>query len=139
MEELFIKATRVKLTFSTARGNISILDIWDIPLNSNNGFDLENIAQDLYRKTKEEENTISFTRQKKRKTKEESLNSLRFDIVKYIIDIKLEEKEKEQRRIERNKERERLLALIAEKQEDKLKSKSLKKLEEELAKLDEEE
>ena len=43
MEDLFAKATRDKVKFVTVKGEISIEDLWDLPLTSEKGFDLDSI------------------------------------------------------------------------------------------------
>ena len=47
MEDLFAKATRDKVKFVTVKGEISIEDLWDLPLTSEKGFDLDSIARKI--------------------------------------------------------------------------------------------
>ena len=48
----FEKASRLKLRFNTAKGDITVEDLWDLKLESRNGFDLESVAQSLNRAVK---------------------------------------------------------------------------------------
>lgn len=86
---IFEKASRMKLRFSVgSRLNLTVENLWDLPLTSVKGEDLDHIAIELQEKLSTNEK--SFVVQQS-KNKETQLNQLKFDIVKYIIDIRLEE------------------------------------------------
>ena len=49
---LFEYATRTVLRFASTRGLISVEQLWDVPLRSNDGFDLDAIARSLSQELK---------------------------------------------------------------------------------------
>ena len=89
--ENFERATRLKLRFQTNAGLLAVEDIWDLPLTSQRGASLDELAKGLRRKLKETEEE-SFV------VKTNAVNNelqLAFDIVNHVIDIKLAEKEED--------------------------------------------
>lgn len=122
---MFEKATRIRLRFETPAGLIDIEDLWQLPLTSNRGkLNLDDIAKDLNKKLKNDDE-VSFVYKDK---KPESLDQLRFDIVKHIIDVKIAEREAEADAVARKEKKQKILALIAEKQDENLRGKSLEEL-----------
>lgn len=109
------KATRIKLRFETVRGEVGIEDIWDMPLTSKNGFSLDDLAKDLYRKVKGNEEGSFVTK----KSSKNELLELRFEIVKYIISVKIKEKEEKENATKLKAEKERLIALYKKKKDGK--------------------
>lgn len=86
---MFEQATRLKLRFAVGtRVNLTVENLWDLPLTNVKGEDLDHIAIELQEKLSTNEK--SFVVQQS-KNKETQLNQLKFDIVKYIIDVRLEE------------------------------------------------
>lgn len=86
---IFEQATRLKLRFAVGtRVNLTVENLWDLPLTNVKGEDLDHIAIELQEKLSTNEK--SFVVQQS-KNKETQLNQLKFDIVKYIIDVRLEE------------------------------------------------
>lgn len=122
---MFEKATRIRLRFETPAGLIDIEDLWQLPLTSNRGkVNLDDIAKDLHKKRKNDDE-VSFVYKDK---KPESLDQLRFDIVKHIIDVKIAEREAEADAMARKEKKQKILALIAEKQDENLRGMSLEQL-----------
>ena len=126
---MFETITRMKLRFETVRGSVTIEDVWDMPLTSKNGFNLDELAKDLDKKLETQEKSFVTT-----KKSSDEITELKFEAVKYIIKIKLEEKEARSLASKKKKEKEELLELLAdiENQEKKKMTKEeiLKKLEE---------
>ena len=86
---MFEQATRLKLRFAVGtRVNLTVENLWDLPLTNVKGEDLDHIAIELQEKLSTNEK--SFVVQQS-KTKETQVNQLKFDIVKHIIDVRLEE------------------------------------------------
>ena len=86
---MFEQATRLKLRFAVGtRVNLTVENLWDLPLTNVKGEDLDHIAIELQEKLSTNEK--SFVVQQS-KTKEAQVNQLKFDIVKHIIDVRLEE------------------------------------------------
>lgn len=76
---MFEKASRLKLTFTTAKGTLSADYLWDLPLTQ-----LDSIAKDINKRIKEAEEE-SFIAPK---TAANTLDVLRLDIVKHIINVR---------------------------------------------------
>ena len=120
---MFEQASRLKVRFESEAGNISVEDLWDVPLTSN-GVSLDKIARSLNRQLKESEEQ-SFVQP----TTQDSLTQLKFEIVKHIINVKIQEKETAQQTAEVKIRKERLLAILANKQDAELQSKSSEEIE----------
>lgn len=119
---MFDQASRLKIRFETKKGLLSTEDLWDLPLTG--AVSLDQIAIGLNRQLKESD-TESFVL--KGKASDELLK-LKFEIVKHVISVRLAEAEKEEEiRVNREK-RQRILAIIAEKEDESLKSTSLEEL-----------
>jgi hypothetical protein len=114
---MFELATRNKLRFSSARGELSTEQLWDVPLRSKDGFDLDYVAKNANKVLKSitEESFVSTDRTPAHAKAETIL-----EIVKYVIQVKLAEEETARKRADNKVERERLLAILAEKQAGKL-------------------
>jgi hypothetical protein len=87
---LFEQASRMKLRISTTSGNLSVEDLWDLPLTSRtNKLNLDDIARSLHQELKSQDD-VSFVTEKT--SPKQSLLQLQFDIVKHIIDVKISER-----------------------------------------------
>ena len=86
---IFEKASRLKLRFNVgSRLNLTVENLWDLPLTNIKGEDLDHIAIELQEQLSSNEKSFVIQQSK---TKETQVNQLKFDIVKYIIDVRLEE------------------------------------------------
>ncbi len=134
MQNIFEHATRTKLRFASVRGNLTIEDLWDVPLRSINDFNLDAIAKAANKALKElsEENFVEST-----KTPAHTRAEIALEVVKYVIETKLTEEETAKKRAENKLEREKLLSILAEKQAGKLSELSEKELQKRIAALDE--
>lgn len=110
MNGIFEKATRLKLKFKTSRGLIEVSDLWDAPLTSGDEFNLDEIAKTINRKVKEESEESFVTK----KTNEENLLILKLEIVKRIIEVKLNDKENAARNLKEAARKQTLLARLEE-------------------------
>lgn len=129
---MFEQATRIKLRFETTRGMVSAEDLWDLPLTSRNGVSLDDLAKQLNKKLKESEEESFVV---KRSTVNAQLQ-LQFDIVKHVIDVRLQEKETSKKASDLKQKKEKLLALRAEKEDENLKSLSTEDIDKMLADLE---
>ena len=87
---MFEKASRLKLRVDSSKGSLAVEDLWDLPLTSTAGkANLDAMAVALFVKVKET-NEVSFVTPKEDTS---SLDRLRFDIVKHILDVKLAERD----------------------------------------------
>jgi len=112
---MFDKATRIKLRFQTDRGQLSVEDVWELNLAQ-----LNQLAKSLRKKLKdgEEEDFLNT------KSEADVTDKLRFDIVLHILEIKKSEKSEREQAAENKLKRERLLGVLAEKQDAKLREMS---------------
>lgn len=123
---IFESATKKKLRFPSSSGLLSTEDLWDLPLlgDKRNSVNLDDIAKNLNKKIKESEED-SFVK------KPSSVNSdlkLQFDVVKHIIDVKIEEDAKRADAAAKRERNERIMEIIERKQDQELESKSLDEL-----------
>lgn len=128
MSALFEKATRGKYRFTlSVRGILCTEDLWDLKLE-----DLDKIAKTLNKEIKDsgEESFITTV------TKTNEVLNDKFEIVKHIIKVKLEEKEKKALAAQRAAKRAELIAIISDKEHGALKDKSIEELRKELEALD---
>ena len=113
----------MKLRFTTDRGFLSVEDIWDLTLTQ-----LNNLAKSLRKKLKEgEEEDFLNT-----KSESDTTEKLRFDIVLNILETKKTEKAEREQAEEIKGKRQKLLGLIAEKQDAALRDKPVDELLKEL-------
>ena len=123
MEQLFEKASRLKLRFKSQMGLITVEDLWDLNLTS-----LDSIAKDLNRQIKAEAEESFITVKSKANTALE----LAFDIVKHVIKVKLEEAEVKKLAAEKKARKAQIMELISQKQNEALSAKSIEELQAEL-------
>jgi hypothetical protein len=120
---MFQKAARKKLRFESPQGLLSVEDLWDLPLQSGKA-NLDDIAKALFRRVKDQDN-VSFV--VKSKTQDDTLQ-LKFDIVKYIIDVRLAEAEVADTAKINKEKKQQILAIIAAKENESLMGTSLDEL-----------
>jgi hypothetical protein len=115
--DMFEQASRLKTRFPSTRGELTVEQLWDLPLQSKAGFDLNSIAIGVNRALKEvsEESFVSTVANPAR-----SSLDLQLEIVKYIISVKITANRLALERAERVSEIERLTAILARKQGEKL-------------------
>lgn len=116
----FADVTRKKLRFETSKGVISTEDLWDLPLTSETfKVNLDDIARGLFRKLKESEE-ISFVKKDKKKDDSISELQLKLDVVKAVIDTISLEREEASKAREKSEKRQQIMALIQQKENEKL-------------------
>ena len=123
MNEFFEKASRLKLRFKTSVGSIATEDLWDVTLES-----LNTLAKSLNKELKDaQEESFIGTR-----SKANTILELKFEIVKYVIKVKLEEAETRKNAADKKAAKEKIMELINRKKDEALSSKSIEELEKEL-------
>ncbi len=120
----FEKATRIKLRFECAQGQLSVEDLWDLPLKHTSRANLDDIARALSRRLREE-SVESFV---DKPPKADETCQLAFDIVKHVIDAKLAERDAAKLAAENREKKQRLLATLAKKEDEKLSELSIEDL-----------
>lgn len=134
MSNIFEYASRNKLRFTTPKGELTTEQLWDVPLRSNDGFNLNAVAKAANAAVKavNEENFVETAR-----TPAHTRVETAFEIVKHIIDVKLADEAAAKKRIENKAKREKLLTALAEKQDGKLSEMSERELKKQIAELEE--
>jgi hypothetical protein len=116
MENMFEKASRRKLRFDTPKGLLTVEDLWDIPLTSKAGnVNLDDTARGLNKLLKDSED-VSFV---VKEQKSDETVQLAFDIVKYIIDVRLAENDAAAKAKADREKKQHYLAIIAQKELEK--------------------
>jgi hypothetical protein len=127
---LFEKATRTKVRFDTFVGSLSVEDLWDLPLISNS-VNLDVIAIELNKALNNCE-TESFVKEENPNTKH---LKFKLDVVKHIIEVKVEEAAHNEKRKAWDSRRQELLELKTQKRLEMDQGKTMEELDEELAKI----
>jgi hypothetical protein len=127
-DNIFEIASRKGLRFGTTKGAITTEDLWHLPLTSKNNVNLDDIARGYSRelKAQEEESFVTKPAQK------DSTMELGFKIVKRVIEFKIAEREAAKLSVDKAKQRELLLSLIAKKKVEELGATDIAGLEEQL-------
>jgi hypothetical protein len=119
MADVFMNATRKKYRFSTAKGNLTTEQLWDLPLES-----LDEIWQKI-NATIEDASRTSLLSVRSNKNVELTEKE---EVVKAIVEYKLAAAEKADKARQTKAEKERILNIIAAKQEQELASMSIDEL-----------
>lgn len=133
--EMYKFAAQNKLRFPSNRGDLTVEQLFDLPLLQANGFDLNSVAIMISRQLKVtgEESFVKDTIDNpQRKALEVSL-----DIVKDIIKTKQEENAARLNRVSKMAERRKILDAMSAKQDQALSVASLEELQKKLDALDE--
>lgn len=119
MEKMFEMAIRNKFRFPF-KGLVSSEDLYDLSVEN-----LDIIFKSLNSEIKKakEESLLDV------KTNEDKILQAKIEIVKYIVSIKLEEKRIKENEKKNKEERQKILSIIANKQENELQNKSIEELE----------
>jgi hypothetical protein len=126
---IFEQATRRKLRFASMRGEVTTELLWDIPLTSKTGFDLDSIAKGVNKELKATaEESFVATEHNPAKVELE----IKLDVLKHIIAVKLAEAEDRKKASERAAEKQRLLDILHEKKDEALKDLSVEELQQRL-------
>lgn len=117
-EKMFEVAVRTKMRFPF-RGLISAEDLWDLPVQS-----LDAIFKVLNSQLKEvkEESLLDV------RTKEDKELDLKIKIVKYVVEVKLEEENLRLKAKEKREQKQKIMEILSEKQDNSLKDKSIEEL-----------
>jgi hypothetical protein len=110
-------ALRKKIRFDSSKGQLSLEQVWDVPLRSRDEFNLDAMAKAANRTVKDcsEESFVNPV-----KTTAQAEAELRLDIIKHVIDTKIGEEAAAEKRAENAKKRERLLGALEKKQDSKI-------------------
>lgn len=118
MENMFEYATRNKVRFPF-KGQISVEDLWDLRAD-----DLDTVFKTLNRQVKQSKEESLLTT----KTAEDTALDIQIAIVKHIFDIKTQEANARLLDKERRAQKQKIMAILANKQEQELQNKSVDEL-----------
>lgn len=119
---IFQKASRLKLRFSTRLGLITVEDLWDLPLTTtvSTKVSLDQIAMETFVRL-DAPVVTSFVNQSTLKSyPEREADELRMEILKFIIDVKKQENADRLAASEKAAKKQKLLNLLAKRQEENL-------------------
>ena len=126
MSNMFEKAVKGKYRFPY-KGQIAVEDLYDLPLRS-----LDTVFKTLNAEVKKtDEESLLQT-----KTAEDDILATKIEIVKYIFNEKLEEKKNQQEAAERKEKKQKIMQIIATKQDEALQNASVEDLQKMLDELD---
>ena len=118
MEKMFEFATRSKMRFPF-KGQISVEDLWDLRVE-----DLDTVFKTLNKQIKQtKEESLLAT-----KTTEDTILDTKIAIVKYIFDVKVQEANTRLIEKERKEQKQKIMSILATKQEQELQNKSVEEL-----------
>jgi hypothetical protein len=123
---MFEKAVRQKLRFNY-KGICSVEDLWDLTVE-----ELDSIYKNLRKQIKSLEGESLLNK----KTKEDTTINLQIEIVEYIVKTKLQEAEARETAREKRAKKQKLLEVLASKEESELHGKSVEELKKEIEELD---
>jgi len=129
---LFLLASRKKFRFPSEKGELTVEQLWDIPLTSRSGFSVNNIAIEVNRELKslEEESFVETSKNPRRDTLRAML-----ELLKIVISVRQEEAQKASAAAERATKRQKIMEAIEAKEKENLESVSLDDLKLQLAAL----
>ncbi len=116
---MFEQAVRLKLRFNY-RGLVSVEDLWDLSVQ-----DLDFIYKELNIRLKEQSEESLL----EKKSQSDKILELKIEIIKYIVNVKLEEQKIKEDAILKSEKKQKLFKLIAEKRDENLKSLPVEELE----------
>lgn len=123
---MFEKASRQAIRFNGgAKGQLSVEDLWSLPLQSTRSASLDSIARDLHRELKDAE-TESFVSPQ---SNADTITQLKFDIVKHIINVRVQENDEKLRKKQAAAQKDRIDQIIADKKDKALLDMSIDDLE----------
>lgn len=126
MSNMFEKAVKGKYRFPY-KGQIAVEDLYDLPLGA-----LDTVFKTLNAEVKKtDEESLLQT-----KSEEDDILSTKIEIVKYIFNEKLEEKKNRQEAAERKEKKQKIMQIIATKQDEALQNASVEDLQKMLDELD---
>ena len=128
--DIFKQATKLKLRFSSVRGDLTIEDLWDLPLTSKSNLSLDGVGKPIQKALREsdEDSLVAVPT-----TSKNELNSLRLAIIKEIISVKQEENLIKQNQAAIESQKALLKQALASKKVDEINSLSVEEIEKRLA------
>lgn len=126
VKNIFEYVTRNKVRFPY-KGNVSVEDLWDLSVS-----ELDKVFKALNsrRKQSQEESLLNT------KSQEDEIVETQIEIVKYIVSVKLAEKEARERESENRARKQKIMAIMAARDDKALENASDEDLQKMLSELD---
>lgn len=115
---IFEIATKQKFRFEF-RGVISVEDLWDLKLEQ---------LDEIYKNLSAEIKKASEESLLKTRTRDQEIVETKIEIVKYIVNVKLKELEEKNQAIAKRKQKQKIMEILNEKENQDLKNKSSEEL-----------
>lgn len=129
---IFEQATRAKIRFSTPVGMLSVEDLWDLPLTSTRArANLDDVARLLDAELKST-SSVSFVNDV---SEVNAKTKLMFDVVIHVINTKIAEAKAAKSAADVREKKQKIMAIIEQKQEESLSAASIDDLQSMLASL----
>lgn len=118
VENIFEYAARNKVRFPY-RGLVSVEDLWDLPVT-----ELDKVFKTLNSQAKraQEESLLNT------KSKEDEAVEIQIAVVKHIVSVKLAEKEAREKALENKEKKQKIMEIMAAKQDEALQNSSIDEL-----------
>lgn len=128
--DIFKQATKLKLRFSSVRGDLTVEDLWDLPLTSKSNLSLDGVGKPIQKALREsdEDSLVDVPT-----TSKNELNSLRLAVIKEIISVKQEENLIKQNQAAIESQKALLKQALASKKIDEINGLSVEEIEKRLA------
>lgn len=133
MENFFEYAAINKLRFPSSKGDLTVEQLYELPLQSTKGVDLDTVARTVYQLLQDVAQG-SFVATASNPAKKDY--EVKLEIVKHVIGSKQEDNAKKARAASNRAERERLTQLLANKQDAELLTLSREELEKRIKQLE---
>lgn len=116
---MFEKAVRMKVRFPH-RGQCSVEDLWDLSVEA-----LDGIYRTLRSEQKSKEGDSLLA---KAPSQADTILALQIDILRHVVQVKVEEAQARALAVEKREKKDHILALMAQKQDQELATKSMDEL-----------
>ena len=124
---MYKKAAKLKLRFTSSKGQLTVEQLFDLTMSELSSL-IKKVNADLKKEARVDDD-LGFL---EGKDETESLNSLRFDILKDVYLTKKQEREEAATDQEKKARRQRISEIIARKKDEALESLSIEELEKKL-------
>jgi hypothetical protein len=132
--DIFAHASREKLRFKTTKGSLSVEDLWDLPLtSSDDNLSIDAIGKGVVNAVKDNEGNESFVIVKG--TEENVTLKVSLAILEHIRDHKLDYAARADKAVLTKAKKQRLLEILAKKQDDALEENTAEEIEKMIAEL----
>ena len=125
---MFEKASQMKLRFESSVGSLSVEDLWDLPLTSKSKTSLDSLAIAINRdlQSSKEDSFVAT------KSKGNAVLELKLEILKHVIANRLAANEAAKTAGERKLRKDKLVGILAAKQDEALTEMSVEDLQKEI-------